>query len=125
MGYLKKFKNCFHNKKKFYDGEKMIMMAFDDDEWDSIPKLNNITVCKRSRLYDWCARHIPYWKLPFKDKRQRVRCRQYFRWHYLRKLQKKMVAMFNATHFSKIDYGSVGKLFTDMPFEWEIIRKDV
>ena len=38
-----------------------------------MPKLNAITICKRSRLYEWCARHIPYWPLPFKDKRQRVR----------------------------------------------------
>jgi len=95
------------------------------DKWGSMPKLNAITVCKRSKLYEWCARHIPYWPLPFKDKRQRVKCRQYFCWHHLRKLQKKMVAMLNATHISKIDYEGVGKLFDDMPFEWEIVRKDV
>ena len=35
-----------------------------------------------------------------------------------------MVAMLNATHISKIDYESVGKLFDDMSFEWEIVRKD-
>ena len=55
---------------------------------------------------------------------ERVRCRQYFRWHHLRKLQKKMVAMLNAAHISKIDYEGVGKLLDDMPFEWEIVRKD-
>jgi len=36
-----------------------------------------------------------------------------------------MVAMLNATHISKIDYEGVCKLFDDMPFEWEIVRKDV
>lgn len=98
------------------------MLTF--EEWRTLPKSNIVTVCKRSRLYDWCARHIPYWSLPFKDKRQRVRCRQYFRWHHLRKLQKKMTAMFNSTHIGKIDYESIGKLFDGMPFEWEIVRKD-
>lgn len=100
----------------------LIMMTFDD--WRTLPKLNTVAACKKSKLCDWCERHIPYWPLPFKDKRQRVRCRQYFRWHHLRKLQKKMVAMLNATHISKIDYGGVDKLLNDMPFEWEIVRKD-
>ena len=35
-----------------------------------------------------------------------------------------MVAMLNAAHISKIDYEGVGKLFDDMFFEWEIVRKD-
>lgn len=35
-----------------------------------------------------------------------------------------MVAMLNSAHISKIDYDDVGKLFDDMPFEWEIVRKD-
>ena len=100
----------------------MIMKTF--DEWRSMPKLNAITICKRSRLYGWCARHIPYWPLPFKNKRQRVKCRQYFLWHHLRKLQNEMTAMLNATHANKIDYEEVGKLFDDMSLEWEIVRKD-
>lgn len=35
-----------------------------------------------------------------------------------------MTAMLNATHANKIDYEEVGKLFDDMPLEWEIVRKD-
>ena len=35
-----------------------------------------------------------------------------------------MVAILSATQISKIDYDAVGKLFDDMPFEWEIVRKD-
>ena len=35
-----------------------------------------------------------------------------------------MVTMLNATHINKIDYEGVGKLFDDMPFEWEIVRKN-
>ena len=35
-----------------------------------------------------------------------------------------MVTMLNATYISKIDYDGVSKLFDDIPFEWEIVRKD-
>lgn len=35
-----------------------------------------------------------------------------------------MVAMLNASHISRIDYEGIGKLFDDIPFEWEIVRKD-
>ena len=94
------------------------------DEWRTLPSLGAVTVCKRSRLYDWCARHVPYWPLPFRDKRQRVRCRQYFRWRHLRKLQKKMTALLGSSLAKKIDYEGIGKLFDDMPIEWEIVRKD-
>lgn len=98
------------------------MMTFDG--WRTLPKLSIVTVCKKSKLCDWCERHIPYWPLPFKNKRQRVRCRQYFRWYHLRKLQKKMTTILNSSLAKKIDYDAVGKLFDDMPFEWEIVRKD-
>lgn len=94
------------------------------DEWRTLPRLGAVTVCKRSRLYGWCERHIPYWPLPFRDKRQRVRCRQYFRWHHLRKLQKKMTALLGSSLAKKIDYEGIAKLFEEMPFEWEITRKD-
>lgn len=36
-----------------------------------------------------------------------------------------MTMMMNAVHASKIDYEGVGKLFDDIPFEWEIVRKNV
>lgn len=35
-----------------------------------------------------------------------------------------MTTILNSSLAKKIDYDAVGKLFDDMPFEWEIVRKD-
>lgn len=35
-----------------------------------------------------------------------------------------MTAILNSSLAKKIDYDAVGKLFDDMPLEWEIVRKD-
>ena len=74
--------------------------------WKDMEPLGTISVVKRSPFYTWCAKNVPYWPIPFITKRQRVRLRSYFRYHWRRKVDNRITDVLLRTMSSplKFDY---------------------
>ena len=76
-----------------------------------ITKKNNFICYHQSTLFKWCEKHIPYLPIIFKNKRQRVKCRWFFRYFHMRKacknLTKSLMKLYkNQTKpdYTKINY---------------------
>ena len=53
--------------------------------------MNNCVTYVQSPFFKWCEHVIPYLPFIFKNKRQRVKCRQYFRYYHLRQVSTALV----------------------------------
>ena len=86
-----------------------------------ITKNNNIVSYHQSPLFKWCEKHIPYWPFIFKNKRQRVKCRWFFRYFHMRKanndLTKSLMKIYK--NHQKPDYTKINYDFDDLYWELE------
>lgn len=80
-------------------------------------KLNKISVHKQSRLFKWCEKTIPYLPFIFKNKRQRVKCRCFFKYNWFWKVQKQLIKTLQNLH--KPNYVNISKEINYFP-EWEL-----
>ena len=90
-----------------------------DSGWKSYNKIGTVSYRGQSKFFRFCEKTIPYLPLIFKDKRQRVKCRQYFRYHWWRKCEKEITdILLNATA-KPVDWG---KIELNLPEYWEITK---
>ena len=86
-----------------------------------ITKKNSFICYHQSPLFKWCEKHIPYWPFIFKNKRQRVKCRWFFRYFHMRKanndLTKSLMKIYK--NYQKPDYTKINYDFDDLYWELE------
>ena len=86
-----------------------------------VTKKGNFICYHQSPLFKWCEKHIPYLPLIFKNKRQRIKCRWFFRYYHMRKasedLTKSLIKLYENN--PKPDYTKFNFNFEDLYWKLE------
>lgn len=84
-----------------------------------IIKKNNHICYVQSPFFRWCEQTIPYLPFIFKNKRQRVKCRWFFRYHHLWKAERDMVLRLQKYYANKVDYNKID-VESLIPEYWDV-----
>lgn len=85
-------------------------------------KKNNYIAYVQSPFFKWCEKKIPYLPFIFKNKRQRVKCRWFFRYYHLRKINDILVNTLTSMQATPINYSKIN-VENLIPEYWEIVKE--
>ena len=87
--------------------------------WRLRPLNQKIKTYKQTPLEKYLENVIPYLPFIFKNLRERVRCKWYFKYAYLRRFDNEMVELLSSMQAKPVDYSKI----EFEPFEWELVTK--
>lgn len=91
-----------------------------DNRWEYNKKMGNVSCRHQSKFFKICEKTIPYLPFIFKNKRQRVKCRWYFRYHWWEKCEKEISNILLKSEIQPIDWKNIE---IDIPEYWELHTK--